>query len=220
MKRLRKKAASLVKITFESLRRRRQITAEWVAGDINDPNLVQQITDMMATGGQMQIEYSGEWKTIEPYGWNSSKDGNVLLMCYKDTGEVRSYRLDRMTNVQFDSSVLDLSQYGLAPENEEEQVEEIDGVEVPTLDENENEFGTDDSQQQDTPFEGAIDVLEQVDDEFKVEDFRQLDSTDDFEPTTEDDFNPMEEQQPTEDQQIDDQMNNLPEDDFQQQQTF
>ena len=196
MKRLRKKTASLVRLTFDKIRGKRILIAEWVPGDINDPNLVQQVTDMMATGGQMQIEYNGEWKTIEPYGWNSSKEGNVLLMCYKDTGEVRSYRLDRITNVQFDSSVLDLSQYGLTPENEENnQIDEIDGVEVPTLDESNEEFTVDNGQQQDNPFEDAIDVLEEVDDQYKVEDYRQLDSVDDFEPTTEEDFNPIDSEQ-------------------------
>lgn len=201
MKRLRRKRAAMIVTAFDIIRRRRMLLAEWVPGDINDANLVQQVTDIMATGGQMQIEYSGEWKTIEPYGWNSSKDGNVLLMCYKDTGEVRSYRLDRMTNVQFDPNTIDLSQYGLDAGDEatQESVEEIDGVEVPTLDDG-SEFDTDQVEQE-SPFDGAIDALEEVDDEFMIEDLRRF--PDEPETIDDDQFNPIdnEQLQPEEQQQ-------------------
>jgi predicted DNA-binding transcriptional regulator YafY len=44
---------------------------------------------------------------ILPYGWYSSKEGNVLLMCYKvDTNEVRSYRLDRIISVEVNDSLM------------------------------------------------------------------------------------------------------------------
>lgn len=195
MKRLRRKKSALVVRIFEAKRRTRRklIFAEWVSGDINDANLVQQITDMMATGGQMQIEYNGEWKTIEPYGWNSSQEGNVLLMCYKDTGEVRSYRLDRMTNVQFDSDVMDLSQYGLVDENEsgEPAVEEIDGVEVPVLEEDVNTVDN----VEEAPFDEAIDALESVDEQYLIEDWRQRNNTQELEPASIDDFNPVDDEQ-------------------------
>lgn len=196
MRRLRKKRISLAISIFESLRsKRRTLTAEWAEGDINDPNLVQQVTDIMANGGQMQIEYNGEWKIIEPYGWNSSKAGNVLLMCYKDTGEVRSYRLDRITNVQFDSDSFDSSQYGLGNDDEQESFNEFD---VPELkDENYN----DEQNQEETPFDEAIEVLEQVNDEFIVDDLRQQNQEDKFEPVKEDQYNPSDlEQFQSEDQ--------------------
>lgn len=202
MKRLIKKRVSLAHMAFNRIRRKRLVFAEWVPGDINDPNLVQQVTDIMASGGQMQIEYNGEWKTIEPYGWNSSKAGNVLLMCYKDTGEVRSYRLDRITDVQFDTDVLDLSQYGLDPESE--NAEEIDGVEVPSIDDGTNDYSFEDVDKEvETPFDGAIDVLEQVDDEYMIEDLRQVDNQEftdleEFEPASIDDYDVTNEQ----DQQI------------------
>lgn len=186
MKRLRRKIASLIVKAFKDKRRRRRILlAEWVSGDINDPNIVQQITDVMANGGQIQIEYNGEWKTVEPYGWNSSKAGNILLMCYKDTGEIRSYRLDRITNIQFDSDTIDLQQYGFDQADEidtsSEIPSEIDGVEVPTLDENNELNVQDQNQQEESPFDGAIDILEQVDDQYKIEDLRTV-GIEDYQP--------------------------------------
>ncbi|AEO93555.1 gp296 [Bacillus phage G] len=193
MKRLRRKKVSLAHLTFDTIRmRRRVLFAEWVSGDINDPNLVQQITDIMASGGQMQIEYNGEWKTIEPYGWNSSNAGNVLLMCYKDTGEVRSYRLDRMTNVQFDSSTIDLSQYGLESEDVEnlDSVDDDSNIEIPTIEDDGSQSFIDEQQEIETPFDDAIDVLEQIDDNYLIEDLRQVDNTESFEPVNEEDYDP------------------------------
>jgi hypothetical protein len=169
LKRLRKKLATLVQRDFRKRRtNRRLLFAEWVPADINDPNIIQYVTDVMSSGGNVQIEYNGEWKTIAPYGWNSSKEGNVLLMCYKDTGEVRSYRLDRITNVQFDSDTMDTSMF--APGGEEDgstDSEEImvDGLEVPTLPE-EQQFGEDQGPKApESPFETAIETLEDASDE-------------------------------------------------------
>lgn len=97
MKRLLKKISRLKK----------KIIAEWTPVDPSSQDVVQIVTDAMAAGTQIQIEYEGSgWRLIQPYGWNSSKDGNILLMCYKDTGEVRSYRLDRIIQVLVDESLL------------------------------------------------------------------------------------------------------------------
>lgn len=97
MKRLLKKISRL----------RRKIIAEWVPVDPNSEDIVQIITDAMAAEAQIQIEYEGSgWRLIQPYGWNSSKEGNILLMCYKDTGEIRSYRLDRVLQVLVDENML------------------------------------------------------------------------------------------------------------------
>lgn len=88
-------------------RLKRRIFAAWQPVDVSSPDLVQIVTDAMASGGQIQIEYQGSgWRLIQPYGWNTSKQGNVLLMCYKDTGEIRSYRLDRVLQVLVDESLL------------------------------------------------------------------------------------------------------------------
>lgn len=98
MKRLLKKLSRL---------RKKIITADWTPIDPSSQDVVQIITDAMAAGTQIQIEYEGSgWRLIQPYGWNSSKEGNILLMCYKDTGEVRSYRLDRVLQVLVDSNQL------------------------------------------------------------------------------------------------------------------
>lgn len=97
MKRLLKKISRLKK----------KIIAEWTPVDPSSQDIVQVVTDAMAAGTQIQIEYEGSgWRLIQPYGWNSSKDGNILLMCYKDTGEIRSYRLDRVLQVLVDESLL------------------------------------------------------------------------------------------------------------------
>ena len=88
---------------------KREILAEWKPVDVVDPNLVYIITDVMAANAQMQINYlNSGWRLIEPYGWNESKkEGNMLIMCYKsDTGEIRSYRLDRVLEVLVDDSLL------------------------------------------------------------------------------------------------------------------
>jgi hypothetical protein len=88
-------------------RLKRKKTAAWQSIDVSSPDLVQIVTDAMAMGTQIQIEYQGSgWRLIQPYGWNTSKEGNILLMCYKDTGEIRSYRLDRVQQVLVDDSTM------------------------------------------------------------------------------------------------------------------
>ena len=95
----------LIKMGKPSRLRKRIIKAEWQSVDTGSSDLVQIITDNMAAGTQIQVEYEGSgWRLIQPYGWNTSKQGNVLLMCYKDTGEIRSYRLDRILQVLVDSN--------------------------------------------------------------------------------------------------------------------
>ena len=86
---------------------KRKIFAEWKSIDIADPNLIQIITDIMAASAQMQINYlNSGWRLISPYGFSISKDKNVLIRCYKDTGEIRSYRLDRIQEVLVDDNLL------------------------------------------------------------------------------------------------------------------
>lgn len=81
--------------------------AEWQRINPSDPDTIQNLTDAMTYGNAVQIDYEGSgWRTIQPYGWNTSKDGNILLMCYKDTGEVRSYRMDRITDIYIDDSMI------------------------------------------------------------------------------------------------------------------
>lgn len=78
---------------------RRTLVAQWKPIDIknNSAAALQAITNAMTYNNSIQINYRNSgWRTILPYGWNSSKAGNILLMCYKDTGEIRSYRIDRI----------------------------------------------------------------------------------------------------------------------------
>lgn len=133
--------------------------AEWVDVDINDPDLVQNITDLMSSGGQMQILYNSEWKTISPYGWNSSKEGNILIMCYKDTGEIRSYRLDRVEGVQLDSNSLSFNDTPEEPIFEDSNQPETTFELPPDLDE--GLTNVDDQQGQELPFDDALDALEE-----------------------------------------------------------
>src|SRR3712207_8097746 len=64
----------------------------------------------------VQIDYDGSgWRNIKPYGWNTSKQnsngegGNVLLMCYQDSGEVRSYRFEDRKSTRLNSSHANIS---------------------------------------------------------------------------------------------------------------
>lgn len=103
-----KKISRLKKHNLIKISRLKRVTlAEWTQINPSDPETIQQLTDAMTYGSPVQINYQGSgWRTIQPYGWNTSKDGNVLLMCYKDTGEVRSYRMDKIEDIfiDFDSS--------------------------------------------------------------------------------------------------------------------
>ena len=98
---------------IKNSRLKRIVLGEWTQINPTDPETIQQLTDAMTYGYPVQINYEGSgWRTIQPYGWNTSNQqadgsgGNVLLMCYKDTGEVRSYRMDKIQDIfiDFDSS--------------------------------------------------------------------------------------------------------------------
>ena len=106
-------------------RLKRKIFAEWTQINLSDPNLIQYFTDSMTYNYPVQINYDGSgWRDIQPYGWNTSKDGNVLVMCYKDTGEVRSYRLDKILDMY-----IDMGTSGFAVDNNE-QMNEDNQVEI------------------------------------------------------------------------------------------
>ena len=73
-----------------------------------DDAAVQLITDSMANSLNIQLEYEGSgWRTVLPYGWNTSAAGDLLVMCYKDGMEIRSYRLDRVIQLYVDDVLLD-----------------------------------------------------------------------------------------------------------------
>lgn len=87
---------------------RRIKTAKWNPVDMKNGNPLQVLTDAMTYNATVQINYKNSgWRTILPYGWNSSKDGNILLMCYKDTGEIRSYRVDKIYDLLVNDSLFE-----------------------------------------------------------------------------------------------------------------
>ncbi|MBU1782826.1 nucleotidyl transferase AbiEii/AbiGii toxin family protein [bacterium] len=49
----------------------------------------------------INLAYQGSWRLIEPYSLRKTKDGNLLLYAVKhQTGEDRSYRVDRIQNAK------------------------------------------------------------------------------------------------------------------------
>ena len=88
---------------------RKKIIAKWNPVNIKNTSMVMQcLTDAMTYNSAVQINYKGSgWRSILPYGWNSSKAGNILLMCYKDTGEIRAYRIDRINDLLIDDNLID-----------------------------------------------------------------------------------------------------------------
>ena len=80
--------------------------AEFAQVDING-DTIQYLTDSMANNLLIKMEYENSgWRTVQPYGWNNSKDNNLLVMCYKADSSVRSYRLDRILQLFVDDSLL------------------------------------------------------------------------------------------------------------------
>ena len=140
---------------------KREILADWKSINIEDPNLIQIITNTMAANAQMQINYlNSGWRLISPYGWATSKDGNILLMAYRDS-MIRSYRLDRILEVLIDDSLLveieegpkelfEIEDYNAKPEEYEiPLLPNIDEV----LETSEQEIG------QEMPFDEGLDYI-------------------------------------------------------------
>ena len=49
----------------------------------------------------VNLQYQGSWRLIEPYSLRRTSDGNILLYAVKhDSGEPRSYRIDRIQGVE------------------------------------------------------------------------------------------------------------------------
>lgn len=91
------KTSSMVRTS----RLKRVVFAEWE--QVNSMDYIEELTDAMTYNFPVQINYQGSgWRTIQPYGWNTSKDGNINLMCYKETGEVRSYSINKIEDVYID----------------------------------------------------------------------------------------------------------------------
>lgn len=134
--------------------------AEFEQVKIESDDAIQYITDSMANNMNIKIEYEGSgWRTIQPYSFTTSKDNNLLIMCYKMDGSVRSYRFDRIQQL-FVNDLLFSNETG----SDFQEVGEINhsdpsDYEIPYLPEyddilefSENEEGE--------PFDEAIDNIE------------------------------------------------------------
>jgi len=122
-----------------------------------DDGAIQYLTDSMANGLLIQIEYQGSgWRTVQPYSFTTSKDNNLLIMCYKADGSVRSYRFDRIEQLYIDEALIQNSD---VPENEDKRPN-LSDFEIPYLPEydeilelSENESGE--------PFQDGLDSIEE-----------------------------------------------------------
>lgn len=118
MSRLRKKIengllsavnqSKLIVLTSSSRLLRKKVIASWKPVPIKGPKMLKALTDAMTYNANIRINYRNSgWRTILPYGWNTSREGNTLVMCYKDTGEIRSYRLDRIYDLLVEDNLSD-----------------------------------------------------------------------------------------------------------------
>jgi len=130
----------------------------------SDTDLVQLLTDCMANAEPVQIEYVDTgWRTVIPYGWYVSKDGNLLVYCYKNGMDIRSYRLDRITQLYVDEAML-----GGAPEADLGLAEMIDyratmeDYQMPALPNLDKVLQLSETEQGDAagPFEDGLDALD------------------------------------------------------------
>lgn len=126
---------------------------------------IQYITDSMANSLLIKIEYTDSgFRTVQPYGWNNSKDNNLLVMCYKEDGSIRSYRFDRILQLFVDNSLLN-AETGV-------DVQEVDNTDesknnptdyiIPFLPETDEILELSESEKgENEPFNDAVDTLEQ-----------------------------------------------------------
>jgi hypothetical protein len=129
--------------------------AEWASVVPTTVDGIQVLTDAMSYGSDIQLNYKGSgWRDVMPYGWNSSKDGNILLMCYKDTGEIRSYRLDRINELWVHDSIMNT-----------EENSDFDDFEIPELPDIDDIIeATEAEEGEEKPFDEALDTLNSDDD--------------------------------------------------------
>ena len=126
---------------------KRQITADWKSIDISNlDSVLQVLTNAMTYNSPVRIQYQGSgWRTISPYAWNTSQEGNVVVMCYKDTGEIRAYSLDKISNILVDdaASTFDLPQ----------EIVNFEDFEIPQLPEEEKKPS------EELPYDQALQTL-------------------------------------------------------------
>ena len=144
------------------------------AGDFREvqpgDDTVQLLTDCMANGMEVQLEYlNSGWRTVVPYGWYGSKKGDLLVMCLKEGTAVRSYRMDRITQVNVDSSLFPDAREDLMGDYDLPQFEEFEVPEIPEADLNELLLLSENEEGTPTPYDEALEAFDEF--EAKDEDF-------------------------------------------------
>jgi len=140
----------------------------------NDENVVQLLTDCMANALPIQMEYADTgWRTVTPYGWHASQSGNLLVMCYKDGMNIRSYRLDRIVQLYVDESlfindvpVIDLELKQMLEEDTNiEAHADPDDFNIPDLPDEDKLLELSETEEGDVegPYDDALDTLDNYD---------------------------------------------------------
>ena len=90
---------------FKKIASLKKIFSEWQELNLYDPNLMNILNDAMINQIPIELNYEGSGtRDVIPYAFTQTKDGNILLNVYKDTGEIRRYRFDRINNIWIDNT--------------------------------------------------------------------------------------------------------------------
>ena len=90
---------------FKKVASLKKIFSEWQELNLYDPNLMNILNDAMINQIPIELNYEGSGtRDVIPYAFTQTKDGNILLNVYKDTGEIRRYRFDRINNIWIDNA--------------------------------------------------------------------------------------------------------------------
>lgn len=137
-------------------------TAELKKVDIDD-NTIQYITDSMANNLPIQIQYEGSgWRTIQPYSFTTSQDNNILVMCYKQDGSIRSYRLDRIEQLFVEDALISADTGAEFTEDGGSNHSNPSDYEIPYLPEYDDILEMSESEESE-PFNDALDDIESAD---------------------------------------------------------
>ena len=136
--------------------------AELKKVDIDD-NTIQYITDSMANNLPIQIQYEGSgWRTIQPYSFTTSQDNNILVMCYKQDGSIRSYRLDRIEQLFVEDALISADTGAEFTEDGGSNHSNPSDYEIPYLPEYDDILEMSESEESE-PFNDALDDIESAD---------------------------------------------------------
>ena len=90
---------------FKKVASLKKIFSEWQELNLYDPNLMNILNDAMINQIPIELNYEGSGtRDVIPYAFTQTRDGNILLNVYKDTGEIRRYRFDRINNIWIDNT--------------------------------------------------------------------------------------------------------------------